>query len=56
MRFHLPNVLFVNDSWEETQLDLSLAKRYFEYRYKDIEELYKMTFTFTDEFLDEVRE
>ncbi|MBO7522310.1 MAG: hypothetical protein J6T30_00455, partial [Bacteroidales bacterium] len=43
-------------NWEETQLDLSLAKRYFEYRYKDIEELYKMTFTFTDEFLEEVRE
>ena len=48
-------ILFLYN-WDETQLDLSLAKRYFEYRYKDIEELYKLTFTFTDEFLEEVRE
>ena len=56
--------IFVNDHteeiriikhWEKTQLDVSLAKEYFE-DYKDIEELYKLTFTFTDEFLEEVRE
>ena len=40
---------------EEIQLDVGLAKEYFE-DYKDIEELYKLTFTFTDEFLEEVRE
>ena len=49
------NIINISKRWKETQLDVGLAKEYFDY-YKNIEELYKLTFTFTDEFLDEVRE